>query len=569
MLAAVIMACGAPPARAAAGDPDPAFSDDGRVALLSAGPFVARAVALQDNGRILVAGAWCDPGTSGDATCLADGDSSFRLARVTTDGGLDSDFGDRGLVTTPIGSGRSQAFDLLALGDGSVVAGGVARKGDRDVFALVRYDRRGALDRSFGDDGVVLQPVGDGFAAIGDLAAGPGGTIYATGQAFDKRRPRTAVARFRADGALDRSYGDGGTTLAGPAHGYGLGLTVDPSGAATVAGIAGGATTPDAYRFGELRLTPSGTPDPAFGSGGSAQQAVGGTASFANALLERPAGGWLAAGVATAPDNRQAMALAQGKAGGRLDPGFGTGGVTLVPVADGAAANDAVAVGDGRVVAVGQAAQGGGYEFATARVLADGRLDPSFGAGGVATLAWDSFPVARATAGALQPDGRLVTAGIGCAGAGKGTSCQGGTAVLLVARQLPDPPAPPPPMPLRLPPLTATPKRDLRKPTVHVSRVPKRITRVRLQRRGLPMRIRASERVRADIRLSGRRRHRGQRRVTLAHVRRKGLERRFAVRLRPRRKAIRRARSGVLRLRLRLTDRAANLRSRRITVRLR
>lgn len=565
------MACGAPSARAAAGDPDPAFSDDGRVALLSAGPFVARAVALQANGRILVGGAWCDPGASGDATCLADGDSSFRLARLTADGGLDSEFGDRGFVTTQIGSGRSQAFDVLALDDGSIVAGGVAHEGGHDVFALARYDQRGALDRSFGDNGVVLAPVGRDFAAIGDLAAGPDGTIYASGQAVDPNgQARTAVARFTADGALDRSYGDRGITIAGAAYGYGLGAIVDPSGAATVAGIASGSTAPETYRFGELRLTPTGATDQGFGSGGSAQQAVGGSASFANALLARPGGGWVAAGAATGTDNRQAMALVQGVAGGGLDDGFGTGGVTLVPVADGAVANDAVALDDGRVVAVGQAAMDGGYAFATARVLGDGRLDPTFGIGGVTTLAWDRFPVARATAGALEPDGRLISVGIGCSGAGSGTRCDGGTAVLLVARQLADPPAPaPPPLPPpSLPPLTAMPQRDRHKPTAHVRRLPRRITRARLRRHGLPVRVRASERVRADVRLSGRRHH-GRKRVTLAHVRRRRPERRFSVRLRPGRKALRRARTGVMRLALRLTDRAGNTRRRKIIVRLR
>ena len=62
--------------------------------------FVARAVAVQPDGRIIVAGYSCDTGTCGPT-----GDSSFRLVRYTADGGLDTDFGDGGMVTTAIGAG--------------------------------------------------------------------------------------------------------------------------------------------------------------------------------------------------------------------------------------------------------------------------------------------------------------------------------------------------------------------------------------------------------------------------------------------------------------------------------
>src|SRR4051795_8616101 len=76
-------------AHAAAGDLDPSFSGDGRVAVPSAGTFVARALALQPDGRILVAGYSCQADhESQDSTCLQDGDASFRLARFTPDGGL-------------------------------------------------------------------------------------------------------------------------------------------------------------------------------------------------------------------------------------------------------------------------------------------------------------------------------------------------------------------------------------------------------------------------------------------------------------------------------------------------
>src|SRR4051812_19944961 len=190
----------AAPVHAAAGDLDPAFSDDGRVTLASRGPFVARAIALQPDGRILVAGASCEPDkASRDGTCLSDGASSFRVARFTPDGGLDPEFGDDGVVTTPVGAGRSQALDVVVLPSGRIVAAGAARDRDgRDVLALAGYDQRGALDREFTNRGTALEALGGDFAAAADIAPGPGDTLLVSGQ-LDQR---LLVARFRADGRL-------------------------------------------------------------------------------------------------------------------------------------------------------------------------------------------------------------------------------------------------------------------------------------------------------------------------------------------------------------------------------
>src|SRR5215218_8395866 len=153
LVAAALAALGlcAPPAAAAPGDLDPAFSGDGRVSTLtSPDTFMARAVAVQQDGRIVVAGYSCDTGTCGPT-----GDSSFRLVRYTPDGGLDTDFGAGGMVTTAVGAGRSQAFDVIVRPDGRIVTGGVASAdaSDPGSFALVGYGSNGSLDPGFGAGG--------------------------------------------------------------------------------------------------------------------------------------------------------------------------------------------------------------------------------------------------------------------------------------------------------------------------------------------------------------------------------------------------------------------------------
>lgn len=582
--AAALFAClaSAPAASAAAGTLDPSFSDDGRLSLVAAGPFVARAVAPTADGGAVVAGYSCAPDPASDnGICRNDGDSSFRLARFTTDGGLDSEFGDKGLVTTQVGVARSQAFDLLVQPDGRIVVGGVARdqtgNGGRDTFALVRYAPNGAVDRTFGDQGVRLTRVGTGFAAIADLAAAPDGSVVAVGQGYDgENRARMAIARYTADGALDTAgfNAPSGYSLAGAAnYNYGLGAATFGDGAILATGIAGASADPAEHRFSAVRLRPNGTLETDFDADGAAEYAVGTSSSFANAAAVRPDGTWLAAGAATDGDGRQVMAVLRGVPAGSLDSGWDGDGVALTRTGDGSLAHDLLLLGDGRAVAVGQAATGDGFAFSLARYTAAGALDPAFGSGGTATTPWANFPVARGTAGALLPDGRLLVTGVGCQG-GSGSSCTGGTAVLLIARYLSDPP--PAPAPPGSPPPPAV---DTRAPFARFVGLSSKARRAGLLRRGLRVRVAIDEEASVSAAVYGR--GRGRRVVRD----RRGATRRFAVllgrqavgvsggvrelRLRVRAAAVRRVRRFSVRVVVTVRDRAGNERTVRRTVRVR
>ena len=546
MTAAIFIAVCAP-AHAGAGDLDPSFAQDGKVALLSAGSFVARGLAAAPDGRIVVGGYSCVPGASGNGTCQGDGDSSFRLARFTPDGGLDAEWGDKGLVTTPVGTGRSQIFDVLVQPDGRVLAAGVARDGGRDSFTLARYDDRGALDRSFGAEGVVFTPVGTGFSAIADVAFGPGGTIIAVGQARDGAdRPRMAVARFAADGSLDPTFGGFGSVLLGSAgYGYALGGWAASDGTVFAAGIAGDSEDPATYRTGVARLE----------AGGSVtrvdEHRVGTSSSFANALAGLPDGRWVSAGAATDAEGRQAMALMRGLPGGGLDTRFDDDGVTLLRTMAGAVANDLAVLADERVVVAGQAATGTGEQvFALARLDAGGRLDPAFG-GGVVTTSWPRFGVARATAVAIDARGRTLAAGIGCAD-GTGTQCEDGTVNLALARYLADPP-PADPRPV--------PPADTRAPAVRLS-LPGAMRRRTLARTGLRVRWTLDEEAAITVRLLHGRTVLARRALGFSAAAR-------TIRLRPAARRLPRSGRFRLRLELRAADRAGNAGTLRRNLRVR
>jgi uncharacterized delta-60 repeat protein len=551
-------------ARAAAGDPDGAFSGDGRFELAPGGGFVARGVAIQPDGRIVVAGYSCVPGASGDGTCAADGQSSFRLVRLTAGGDLDPTFGQGGMVTTPVGSIRSQAFDVLVAPDGRIVAGGAARNdAGRDVLALARYDASGRLDRSFDGDGVALHQVGSGFTAIAALAAGPSGSIIAAGQAADAQgRGRMAVARVRADGALDQTFGTGGSVIAGSPSGFVLGVESAPDGGLLAAGVAEPAPDSGQDRVGLLRLDARGRPLATFSGDGWADEAAGGTPSFANAVAMWPGEAWLVAGAAVQPSGHQAMTLLRERADGTPDPGWGSAGVAVLRLGGGSVAADGIALADGRAIAVGHAADGGMYSFASARLTATGALDTTYGQAGWAVASWDRYPIARATAAALDADGRLVAAGLGCDG-GAGAQCDKGTSILLVTRTLGGPPAAaPPPAP---PPAAEA---DRRAPRGRLRGLPRSIRRAVLARRGLRVRIQVDEDASVDLTLRARRRP-GRRTVVVAHAAIPSGAGPFRVRLTPGRRVRSRRISGPLRLVAVLRDPAGNRSVLRARIRLR
>jgi uncharacterized delta-60 repeat protein len=174
---------------------DASFGEDGRVTTDNGGSDAGTAVALQADGKIVVAGV---VGQGFEVH------GDVGLVRYQADGTLDSTFGDGGKVTTQFGaSGATEAFyDLVIQADGKIVAAGRAGSS----FALARYNADGTPDAAFSSDGKVMTD----FTARPDYARGVAiqatGKIVAVGRAAD----RFALARYKPDGTLDTSFsGDG------------------------------------------------------------------------------------------------------------------------------------------------------------------------------------------------------------------------------------------------------------------------------------------------------------------------------------------------------------------------
>ena len=286
---------------------------------------------------------------------------------------LDLSFGQRGVVR-----GLSDVF-------GSPTGiGGVALASDRSVliagggpsrFGLIRYSASGTLDQSFGTGGVALSDLSGVEVATDSAGRLLLGGTSSTGTDF-------GIQRLRADGSVDSSFGANGTAIAGNGQiEQEGGLAVAPDGSVFVAGPA--ATTSDQLPngFAVAKLTPAGTPDPAFGSNGVITTPLG-TGSFANALAVGPAGKIIVAG-----RSADRMIAVRYTPTGALDASFGSAGVSTLSFKGSSNASAIALQPDGKVVLAGYASVHGGAGFAVARLNPDGSPDSSFGNRGTLVIA--------------------------------------------------------------------------------------------------------------------------------------------------------------------------------------
>jgi uncharacterized delta-60 repeat protein len=163
-----------------------------------------------------------------------------------------------------------------------------------------------------------------------------------------------------------------------------------------------------------------GSLDPSFG-GGRIITPFSGGGDAARAVAVQPDGKVVAAGDNGAGSGD--FALARYLADGSLDASFGSGGRVTTDFGFSETARGVAVQPNGRIVAVGYSVSGDTYSFALARYLADGSLDQTFGVGGKVTNTFGATSPAYGLC--LQPDGRILVAGI---------AAVGGRALMAVAR---------------------------------------------------------------------------------------------------------------------------------------
>ena len=274
------------------GRPDPSFGrENGRVATrlgLDAGG--ARALALQDDGRIVVGGF--EEGLAHRATAM--------LIRYLPDGEIDRSFGFDGIRYLARGNAEVTGVgDVQTLPDGEMLVAGSA--GADLYIAKLRSD--GRPDRRFGGgDGRVVASLSrrricDACPDKQSLALAPNGDIVLAASVSG----HSGVFRFDSSGGRDRSFGDNGLVRLRRITFFGAARDVLLTRGSRILVVGG-----TEYASAVFRLLPDGRRDPSFAEGG---KMIRHTAAFSQlcAGLLLPDGEVIVAGRAdTGSENQEA-----------------------------------------------------------------------------------------------------------------------------------------------------------------------------------------------------------------------------------------------------------------------
>lgn len=377
-------------------------------------------MALQADGKMVAVGdGWRD---------FAGND--FAVSRLNSNGTFDLTFnGGDGITSTDFFGRFDEATDSAIQADGKIVATGrtVDAAGAYKV-SLARYSANGTLDPSFDGDGLVVTDLPNhDFEDAQALAIQTDGKILVAGSA---RNPSTLLndgfsIRYNSNGTLDSSFGTGGVVITvGSTVGtdanvwlYPRDIALQPDGKIVITGLADYISV---YGDGYVaRYNPNGTPDnsfptniPGHSPNGSVVVNFGNNYNYLNAVTLQTDGkivvvGWTNEG---SPD----LALARLNTNGSLDTSFDGDGKLTTDFGNNTADSgaDVVIQSDGKIIAVGQTAINF-IDMAAARYNPNGSLDSTFGGGdgklNIDFATWGEV----CTAVALQPDGKIILAGVG------------------------------------------------------------------------------------------------------------------------------------------------------------
>ncbi len=248
------------------GSKDSSFGTNGLVTTdVSSGADTARSLALQSDGRYIVAGEAFN-GSSYD----------FAVVRYNSNGTLDTTFNGTGRATVDMSSNSlDQGYAVRVQSDGKIVVTGFTNANGTADIAVVRLLANGTLDTSFNTTGKLVTTVGAGSDFGIDLQIQTDGRIVVAGYSNISSND-FSIVRYNSDGSLDTSFNSTGkltTNFGGSSDDRGARVLVQADGTIVVAGTT---TLGGSYDMAIARYYSNGLADPRF----NASNSLGGTVNY-------------------------------------------------------------------------------------------------------------------------------------------------------------------------------------------------------------------------------------------------------------------------------------------------
>lgn len=342
------------------------------------------------------------------------GGADLAIVRHDRDGTLDATFGNGGKVVSAIGAARAtdEAHAVALQADGKILVGGLTATTGTDYdFLLVRYNADGSLDTTFGNGGKVVTSFGASTDRINAILVQDDGKILVGGESDQGTAASGvdfALARYNADGSLDATFGTGGKVLT-PIRPGASRDSIYAMTFQTVGNEKRVVAVGGEGDFSAVRYLPNGQLDGSFGNGGKVSAVFGSTIGAARAVVETADHKLVLAGNA-----QNDAALTRLNVDGTIDAGFGTAGktITALSATNWDEATALVRQADGKLIAGGWVYEGNSSagNFAAMRYTADGQLDGDFGTAGIVVT--PVAPTMQRDAGralVLQADERIPT----------------------------------------------------------------------------------------------------------------------------------------------------------------
>ena len=294
------------------GELDKEFNNDGIFTQsIGTGDSVARCLAIQSDGKIVVAGS-----TTG-------GEHNIVVLRLTKDGFEDNAFADNGKLLLPITAGETNAYAVKTTLEGAILVAGTVTKADAGTYgivvkltgdgqyakdfgdagvSLIKYDydvalksivvktdgeivtagaiatsgvakagllwldKNGKVDESFGEKGQAIISLEGSGSTINDVTLDSTGRLLVAGNVNNGSNLETFVGRLQKDGAIDTTFATAGIYHnSSTAENVGQAVTLQADGTILVAGFVATTKGKDAYLLTLVEKTissPSATPLP-------------------------------------------------------------------------------------------------------------------------------------------------------------------------------------------------------------------------------------------------------------------------------------------------------------------
>lgn len=368
------------------GSLDLSFDSDGKVTTDFGNADYGYSTAIQNDGKIIVAGS------SGN---------SFALARYNSNGSLDTSFDGDGKTTVNFGTNEDYGQSVVVQNDGKIIIAGITTIiGINTDFALARFNTNGTLDNTFGIGGKVTTSVG-AEDQVAQVALQSDGKIIIVGTSSLASDYGYTLVRYNSDGTLDTSFDSDGKILIDLAFDINrdaFATAIQADGKIVIGGVSDG-------NFALLRFNNNGSLDTTFGTNGKiTTDIVTGNSDIIQAISIQNDGKIVVTGStysATSAD----LVIARYTTNGSLDTLFGSLGKILVDFGGSEEGASVVLQSDGKIVVGGII----DFDFLLLRYNSNGTIDITFDTDGKVITNFGGEDAAISIK--LETNGKIIAAG--------------------------------------------------------------------------------------------------------------------------------------------------------------